>query len=376
MVTRHDGLMNNVMSVGVSRSGAEHDQAARRRRHLFNLDCDRSALKFLLSANCTSLGSNIFDLFGLAAYVSRKANGVHKCCVPNVMLCAVLLAGLALALAGNPSYPYFSDYNGLPYTVTYDQRALKINGQHALFISGSIHPPRGTPEMWDVWFARAKENGLNMIEVYIFWNYHEPTEGLYDWSGRGNLTLFMETAAQYGMFVNLRIGPYVCAEWTYGGIPAWLGLKEGVAFRQSNAVWQPAMEKWFNVVVQLMAAGKFFATQGGPIVLVQVENELPAYDMPYVEWCGQMAHAALNAVNVDVPITSKTISRYCLSSQCATARLPTPPSIHATETTARVSWSTMGRTAVCSRISLACGRKTREASRLGVGHLRQARYRA
>jgi beta-galactosidase len=62
----------------------------------------------------------------------------------------------------------------------------------------------------------------------------------------------------------------VCAEWTYGGIPAWLGQKPGVAFRQTNSVWQPAMEKWFNVIVKLMADGKYFATHGGPIVLVQV----------------------------------------------------------------------------------------------------------
>lgn len=101
-------------------------------------------------------------------------------------------------------------------------------------------------------------------------SYHEPLENQYDWSGRGNLTQFMEMASSAGIFVNLRIGPYVCAEWTYGGLPAWLGQKDGVAFRQTNAVWQPAMEKWFNKVVSVMAQGNFFATQGGPIVLVQV----------------------------------------------------------------------------------------------------------
>ena len=114
---------------------------------------------------------------------------------------------------------------------------------------------------------------------------------------------FMEMASSAGIFVNLRIGPYVCAEWTYGGLPAWLGQKEGVAFRQTNAVWQPAMEKWFNTIVSLMARGNFFATQGGPIVLVQVENELPATDKSYVAWCGTMAQKALDAVSVKVPLT-------------------------------------------------------------------------
>ena len=110
-------------------------------------------------------------------------------------------------------------------------------------------------------------------------------------------------ASDAGIFVNLRIGPYVCAEWTYGGLPAWLGQKEGVAFRETNAIWQPAMEKWFNTIVTLMSAGKFFATQGGPIVLVQVENELPSTDKGYVAWCGTMAQKALDAIEVKVPLT-------------------------------------------------------------------------
>jgi beta-galactosidase GanA len=108
-------------------------------------------------------------------------------------------------------------------------------------------------------------------------------EGNYNWEGRGNLTNFMQKAQDAGIFINLRIGPYVCAEWTYGGLPAWLGQKEGIKFRQTNPVWQPAMEKWFNVVVKQMADGHFFATQGGPIVLVQVENELPPSDLEYVD---------------------------------------------------------------------------------------------
>lgn len=110
------------------------------------------------------------------------------------------------------------------------------------------------------------------LQVYIFWNFHEEVEGQFNFAGRGNLTLFMQKAAKAGLFVNLRIGPYVCAEWTYGGLPAWLGLKDGVAFRQTNAVWQPAMQKWFELIVDRMAAGKFFASQGGPIVLVQVSQ--------------------------------------------------------------------------------------------------------
>ena len=165
-----------------------------------------------------------------------------------------------------------------------------------------LHPPRGTPETWDSWFALARKNGSNMVQVYVFWNFHEPVEGQIDWSGRANLTDFVRRAASAGLFVNLRIGPYVCAEWTYGGIRR-LGLKPGVAFRQTNKLWQDAMEKWFALVVRRMAEASLFATSGGPIVLVQVENELQPTDKDYVAWCGAMAARALAAAGASVPVT-------------------------------------------------------------------------
>ena len=222
------------------------------------------------------------------------------------VLAASVLAASALPDPHNPtptSYPTFSNFAGKPYNVSYDSRAITLNGEHALFISGAVNPPRGTQGDWDSWFDSAKANGLNMLQVYVFWNFHEEVEGEFNFAGRGDLSEFVGRAGKAGMFVNLRVGPYVCAEWTYGGLPTWLGLKPGVAFRQTNAVWQPAMAKFFNSIVDRMAAGRHFATQGGPIVLVQVENELPVTDKTYVEWCGTMAHAALDRVGAAVPVT-------------------------------------------------------------------------
>ena len=68
-----------------------------------------------------------------------------------------------------PGYPTYADMSGKPYTVGYDERALQIAGEPALFVSGAVHPPRGTPEMWSGWFENAKANNLNMVQVYIFW---------------------------------------------------------------------------------------------------------------------------------------------------------------------------------------------------------------
>ncbi|CAF1541268.1 unnamed protein product [Adineta steineri] len=75
------------------------------------------------------------------------------------------------------------------------------------------------PGMWPYIMSMAKQNGLNTVQTYVFWNIHEQKRGTYDFSGRANLSQFLQDAANAGLFVNLRIGPYVCAEWDYGGFP-------------------------------------------------------------------------------------------------------------------------------------------------------------
>ena len=208
------------------------------------------------------------------------------------LLCAVLAV---VADASSPTFPSFSSYAGKPYAVTYDKRSLRLNDQPAAFLSGSIHYPRSTPAMWPQLMRQAAADGLNMVEIYVFWNWHQPTEDAMDWSGRGNLTLFLDAVAEAGLFANLRIGPYVCAEWDYGGIPTWLAYKPGVRFRSYNDVWRGAVQRWFEVVIG--ATRDYFADRGGPIVLAQVENELNGADQRYVDWSGDMA----NAFDVGVP---------------------------------------------------------------------------
>ena len=117
-----------------------------------------------------------------------------------------------------------------------------------------------------------------------------------DWTGRGNLTLFLDAIAEAGLFANLRIGPYVCAEWDYGGIPTWLAYKPDMRFRAYNDAWRSAVEGWFKTVIAQTRS--YFADQGGPIVLAQVENELSGADQRYVDWNGDLA---AESFNVNVP---------------------------------------------------------------------------
>ena len=185
------------------------------------------------------------------------------------------------------SYPLtYEDVRGTPYTVSYDHRAITINGQRTMLIGGVIHYPRSTPGMWPYLFQMAKKQGLNTIQTYVFWNIHEQRQGVLDFSGRANLSKFLQDAADAGLFVNLRIGPYVCAEWNYGGLPVWLNQVPNISFRSSNAAWEAAMKKFILEIVNY--ATPYLAKNGGPIILAQIENEYNGNDMAYVDWCGSL----------------------------------------------------------------------------------------
>jgi beta-galactosidase GanA len=118
--------------------------------------------------------------------------------------------------------------------VTYDKKAVLVDGQRRILFSGSIHYPRSTPEMWDGLIEKAKDGGLDVIQTYVFWNGHEPTPGNYNFEGRYDLVRFIKTVQKAGMFVHLRIGPYICGEWNFGGFPVWLKYVPGISFRTDN----------------------------------------------------------------------------------------------------------------------------------------------
>jgi len=113
---------------------------------------------------------------------------------------------------------YYSDLKGKDgYSVTYDDHSFIVAGTRTLLLSGSVHYPRSSPAMWDGLLQEMVQDGLNMVEIYIFWNLHEFKRGQeYNFEGSANWTPFVEKAAAVGLFVNLRIGPYVCTEWNYG----------------------------------------------------------------------------------------------------------------------------------------------------------------
>ncbi|KAG8647141.1 beta-galactosidase 7 [Manihot esculenta] len=150
--------------------------------------------------------------------------------------------------------------------------------------------------MWPSLIKKSKEGGLNTIETYVFWNGHEPQPRQYDFSGNLDLVRFIKIIRDEGLYAILRIGPYVCAEWDYGGFPVWLHNLPGIALRTNNEVFKKEMQTFTAYIVELMKSEGLFASQGGPIILAQIENEYGnvqwAYGddgKKYRDWCAQIA---------------------------------------------------------------------------------------
>ncbi|KAH7566338.1 hypothetical protein JRO89_XS08G0140000 [Xanthoceras sorbifolium] len=140
-------------------------------------------------------------------------------------------------------------------SVTYDRKAIVINGQRRILFSGSIHYPRSTPDMWEDLIQKAKDGGLDVIETYVFWNVHEPSPGNYNFEGRYDLVRFIKTIQKAGLYAHLRIGPYVCAEWNFGGFPVWLKYVPDISFRTDNEPFK--IENEYGVQSKLLGSAGY-----------------------------------------------------------------------------------------------------------------------
>lgn len=150
-----------------------------------------------------------------------------------------------------------------------------LDGKPFKFISGSIHYFRVVPEYWRDRLEKLKNMGCNTVETYVPWNMHEPQEGEYNFSGRFNLRKFILTAQELDLFVILRPAPYICAEWEFGGLPFWLLKDPHMKVRVSYEPYLEKVERYMKRLVQEFVDLQF--TYGGPILMVQVENEYGGY---------------------------------------------------------------------------------------------------
>lgn len=186
--------------------------------------------------------------------------------------------------------------------VSYDSRAVTISGTRTLILSGAIHYPRSTPEMWPKLMQYSRDMGLNTIETYVFWNLHERQYGIFDFTEQLDLLRFCQLAQDYGLYVILRIGPYICAETNYGGFPAWLRDIPDIEMRTFNQPFMQEMERWIRLVAGYTHS--MFASQGGPIILFQLENEYNNIashykedGQRYLQWVSDLA----SKLDIDIP---------------------------------------------------------------------------
>ncbi|KOU11687.1 beta-galactosidase [Streptomyces sp. NRRL F-4711] len=166
--------------------------------------------------------------------------------------------------------------------LTHADGTLLRNGRPHRLLAGSLHYFRVHPGHWADRLRRLAALGLNTVDTYVPWNFHERTEGDIRFDGPRDLTGFVRLAQEEGLDVVVRPGPYICAEWDNGGLPAWLTGTPGMRLRTSHGPFLAAVDRWFDELIPRIA--DLQAGRGGPVVAVQIENEYGSYgdDHAYV----------------------------------------------------------------------------------------------
>ncbi|NML38284.1 beta-galactosidase [Chitinophaga sp. G-6-1-13] len=162
------------------------------------------------------------------------------------------------------------------HTFAFSKSEFLLDGKPFRMISGEMHPARIPHEYWRHRIKMTKAMGCNTIAAYVFWNYHEQAKGQFDFStGNHNIAEFIRIAQEEGMWVILRPGPYVCAEWEFGGLPPYLLQTPDIKVRCMDPRYMEAVTRY---VTNLAAEVKpMLVTQGGPVVMMQIENEYGSY---------------------------------------------------------------------------------------------------
>ncbi|KZZ84645.1 glycoside hydrolase family 35 protein [Bacillus sp. SJS] len=159
-----------------------------------------------------------------------------------------------------------------------------LNDQPFQILSGSIHYFRVVPDYWEDRLQKLKMLGLNTVETYIPWNVHETKKGDFQFEGMADLERFIQTAAKLGLHVILRPAPYICAEWEFGGLPAWLLKGQDMELRSSDPAFLKHLTEYFEVLLPKLVP--YLTVNGGPVIAMQIENEYGAYgnDQEYLKY--------------------------------------------------------------------------------------------
>ena len=167
--------------------------------------------------------------------------------------------------------------------LTIEKGQFCMDGKPFPIYSGAIHYFRVPREHWEDRLEKLKAAGFNTVETYVCWNLHEPREGEFCFSGMLDIAEFLRTAQRLGLYAIVRPGPYICAEWDFGGFPAWLLKDENMRLRCNYAPYLAAVRRYYAALAREIVP--LLEKNGGNIILMQVENEYGSYgnDHDYLE---------------------------------------------------------------------------------------------
>lgn len=182
----------------------------------------------------------------------------------------LLAAGTRPALANDD---IFAPAPAAASAIRFDGRGFLIHGKRTFISSAGVEYARIPRALWRDRLLQIKRAGFNCVEVYTFWNFHEPQPGRFNFQGNADLGAFLQTAHSLGLYAIVRVGPYYCAEWDSGGYPVWLRFTPGVRVREDNPQFMAAVDRFFDHLIPIVAANQI--NHGGAVILVQLENEDP-----------------------------------------------------------------------------------------------------
>ena len=209
------------------------------------------------------------------------------------------LDSVSASLAGARSAGAAQSLFDNPQIIRYDSSCFTIHGLDTFIFSAALHYPRCPRPLWRDRLFKLKQAGFNTIETYVFWNYHEPEEGHVDLS---EFEAFIKLVKEMGFWMIARPGPYVCAEWERGGFPSWVAVRR-FPLRSNHVESLLSSRHWFNLVLPVIQKNQ--VTVGGPILMVQIENEYDFWratpDAEKKEYIRALAHMAWDA-GINVPL--------------------------------------------------------------------------
>ena len=161
-------------------------------------------------------------------------------------------------------------------------KTFLLNNKPFVVKAAEVHYPRIPREYWEQRIQMCKALGMNTLCIYVFWNFHEPQMDNFLFTGQNDVAAFCRLAQKNGMYVIVRPGPYACAEWEMGGLPWWLLKKKDIRLREQDPFFMERAEKFEMKLAEQLR--DLTIQKGGPIIMVQVENEYGSYgeDKPYM----------------------------------------------------------------------------------------------